>query len=494
MAIISKKSVWQKIPVIIETNTDTGKAEVFISGSTAGLQGNPNAKLLVMKTDNNEARKWDYSFGGRGELKRAYNKANPSNKTTNFSKEVYTTGLDNFNKVRAITLNDDKSYSDLKNPAQIAAKKETLVQTTFVPGVISNGQTVTKDGKVIPAPVVSPSPDPEDQNVDSDSNSAPPAPVLPAPGDVPDPEGTISATRGKSLGPGVKTPATLRYPMGQAPAGFPFDFIQITSYKYVPSGLDYINTPNKAGEGVESRYATEDPITTVSLPMQPNLSESHSVGWGGDSLDPIKAMLAGASLKAINNITSVKNIMNTLGDLGNNISSLATDPATRDFIKAYFAGQAVGANITGRTTGQVINPNMELLFNGPSLRTFNFQFRLTPRDEPEANMIRQIIKSFKANMAVQRSTSNLFLMSPNIFKLKYISGDGSTATDQHPFLNKFKPCAMTAFNVNYTPDGSYMTFENKSLTSYDISMAFSELEPIYQDDYTNDYNSNDMGF
>ena len=97
-------------------------------------------------------------------------------------------------------------------------------------------------------------------------------------------------------------------------------------------------------------------------------------------------------------------------------------------------------------------------------------------------------------MAVQRSTSNLFLMAPNIFKLKYISGDGSTATEQHPFLNKFKPCAMTGFNVNYTPDGSYMTFENKSLTSYDISMSFSELEPIYQDDYTNDYNSNDMGF
>ena len=330
------------------------------------------------------------------------------------------------------------------------------------------------------------------------ANIAPPPPdppVLPAPGTTL-PEGSLEGadTRGESLS-GDKLPVqTLRYPTGSPPPGFPFDFIQITSYKYVPAGLDYINTPNKVGESVESRYGNQTAITTVSLPMQPNLSESHSVGWGGDSLDPIKAMLASTAMGTIKDIGSIKNIQNELGKLGDNLQSLGNDPDTIQFIAAYFAGQAVGANITGRTTGQVINPNMELLFSGPSLRTFNFQFRLTPRDDTEAKVIRQIIKSFKSNMAVQRSTSNLFLMAPNIFKLKYISGDGSTATEQHPFLNKFKPCAMTGFNVNYTPDGSYMTFENKSLTSYDISMSFSELEPIYQDDYTNDYNSNDMGF
>ena len=46
------------------------------------------------------------------------------------------------------------------------------------------------------------------------------------------------------------------------------------------------------------------------------------------------------------------------------------------FIKAYFAGQAVGRNIVARATGQVLNPNMELLFQGPTLRTVNFNFKL----------------------------------------------------------------------------------------------------------------------
>jgi len=125
------------------------------------------------------------------------------------------------------------------------------------------------------------------------------------------------------------------------------------------------------------------------------------------------------------------------------------------------------------------------------LRTFKFSFKLTPRSADEAIVIRKIIKFFKKNMAAQRSTSNLFLLSPNVFKLKYISGfDGK----QNPYMNKIKPCALSSFNVNYTPDGSYMTYndpKNPSMTSYDIGLSFSEIEPIYADDIDN---TNDMSY
>ena len=300
--------------------------------------------------------------------------------------------------------------------------------------------------------------------------------------------------------PQFKGGGDLRYPLGAPPTGFPFDFIRIAAVKYVPSSLDYIINKT-SNPGAVSRYSGQSEVSSVILPMQPNLSESHSVGWGGDSLDPFRALLANASSGAINAITEDdgSKILAALKEVGSDVvtgaSQFLADPGTRSFVAAYFAGQAVGANVSGRLTGQVINPNMELLFSGPTLRTFNFNFRMTPRSGAEAEMVKKIIRSFKMNMSVQRSDSNLFLRSPNIFQLKYISGDGSDATKQHPFLNKFKPCAMTSFNVNYTPDGSYMTFENKSLTAYDMSLSFSELEPIYQDDYAEDFNTHkDMGF
>ena len=50
-------------------------------------------------------------------------------------------------------------------------------------------------------------------------------------------------------------------------------------------------------------------------------------------------------------------------------------------------------------------------------------------------------------------------------------------------MNKIKPCALRGFNVNYTPDNSYMTYGDGGLTGYDISLTFGEIEPIYANDH-----------
>ena len=33
------------------------------------------------------------------------------------------------------------------------------------------------------------------------------------------------------------------------------------------------------------------------------------------------------------------------------------------------------------------------------------------------------------------------------------------------------------------PENSYMTYENSSMVSYNLQLAFKELEPIFNDDY-----------
>ena len=57
-------------------------------------------------------------------------------------------------------------------------------------------------------------------------------------------------------------------------------------------------------------------------------------------------------------------------------------------------------------------------------------------------------------------------------------------------LNRFKECALTNCSVNYTPDGSYMSYndsnpDGRSMTAYELSLSFNELEPIFDDDYEN---------
>ena len=282
----------------------------------------------------------------------------------------------------------------------------------------------------------------------------------------------------------------LRYPR-QSLEAYGYDYIQITAYEYEPSGIEVGKSLKTGFKGSNKRFSRK--YETIQLPMQPQLSESTAVSWGGDTLNAAQAAGARAAFESIESFSGdggFRGAIDALGDGLNDLVGLAKDDRTKQAISAYFAGQAVGANVLGRATGQVINPNLELLFSGPNLRSFSFNFTLTPRDSQEAEVVRKIVRAMKRNMTPQRSSEALFLKSPRIFELEYIFGDTNR---EHPFMNKFKPCACTSFTVNYTPDGSYMTYRGEpSMTSYQISMSFGEIEPIYSDEYKD--NGQTMGF
>jgi len=282
----------------------------------------------------------------------------------------------------------------------------------------------------------------------------------------------------------------LRYPR-QSLEAYGYDYIQITAFDYEPSGIEVGKSLKTGFKGSNRRFSRN--YETIQLPMQTGLSESTAVSWGGDTLNAAQAAGARAAMESIDSFrgdTGFRGAIDALGDGLNDLVGLAKDDGTKSALSAYFAGQAVGANVLGRATGQVINPNLELLFSGPNLRSFSFNFTLTPRDSEEARIVRKMVRAMKRNMTPQRSSEALFLKSPRIFELEYIYGEGNTP---HPFMNKFKPCACTGFTVNYTPDGSYMTYRGEpSMTSYQIAMSFGEIEPIYSDEYKD--NEQNMGF
>ena len=282
---------------------------------------------------------------------------------------------------------------------------------------------------------------------------------------------------------------TLRYPR-QSLEAYGYDYIQITAFDYEPSGLETGKGLRPNFKGKNKRFSR--PYETIQLPMQTGLSEATSVSWGEDTLNAVQASLARFAGTAAEKVIQgdMKCVGKSISESFNELTALAKDDGTKAAVKAYFAGQAVGVNnLNARSEGQVINPNLELLFSGPNLRVFNFNFTLTPRDPEEARTVRSIIRAMKRNMTPQRSSEALFLKTPRIFQLEYIYGEGNVP---HPFMNKFKPCACTNFSVNYTPDGSYMTYRGEpSMTSYQIAMSFGEIEPIYADEYKNE---NNMGF
>jgi len=270
----------------------------------------------------------------------------------------------------------------------------------------------------------------------------------------------------------------------EGPLIYPFDIsstkqdvIKFDMLKYKPKKFD----SEKFGFGERERNFTNDSIGTVILPIPSGISDTNAANWNSGEMNAAEVALANVALSGITE--GGAGFFSGVEDAAKKVSENAGEVKTA--AAAALAGQA--ANVTGllsRTTGAIINPNMELLFQAPTLRPFNFTFKMSARNDTEAKTIIKIIRFFKQGMSPQKSSSNLFLKSPHTFKIRYLLRGQNG--NEHPYIGKIKECALQSFTVNYTPEGQYATFRDGVLVSYEITMQFQELEPIFNSDYPND--------
>ena len=220
-------------------------------------------------------------------------------------------------------------------------------------------------------------------------------------------------------------------------------------------------------------------IGVITLPIPARIGDSNTVDWGSAPLNPLEEALAELAQGFFDG--GVEGAGKSLDKKGKDIQGAIKSGDLSASIKSIFLGSAVNASAAKRAYGSVINNNVEVLFNGPGLRSHSFSFLFYPRDPKEAIMVRQIIRAFKQSMSVKRSESSLLLKPPHTFAIQYMTS-GQKA---HPYLTRFKECALTTCSVDYTPDGTYMTYggDEKSMTAYSMGLTFSELEPIFDDEY-----------
>ncbi len=262
------------------------------------------------------------------------------------------------------------------------------------------------------------------------------------------------------------------------------DFMKIDMMAYQARSLQ--KGIKKGTLGLSERSLTTDRtiLGSVILPIPGAINDSQQVSWNEDTINPFQLAVANIALTMIE-----KNIGAGVDVAASAVQEALNTPDTKKALGTYIGGMAAQSqNLLQRTTGAVMNPNMELLFNGPKLRNFSYAFTLAPRNKKEAMDVIKIIRFFKQGMAPIRSKSRLFLKSPHTFRIAYKQNAGQNAafgTNDHPYLNKFKECALRAFNVNYTPNGTYSTYEDGVMTAYQITMNFNEMTPIYNDDYGN---------
>ena len=243
------------------------------------------------------------------------------------------------------------------------------------------------------------------------------------------------------------------------------------------SGVAGLNK-TAAGENSNKEEFGKSIIGSIFLPIPDGVTDQNKVNFGEGKLNPLQKFTTGAALEFFQG--KVKKEEST----GSVLKRKLKDPNTKRALENLIAGSATGVDtdeLLARTQGSILNNNLALLFKGPTLRSFTFQFVLSPRDSGESEQVRQIIRALKQSSAAQRTRGGTFLGAPNTYRLEFLNG-----LRPRGFLPRIKECALLSVGVNYMPENSYMTYEDTSMVSYSLSLSFQELESLYNDDYDSD--------
>jgi hypothetical protein len=305
----------------------------------------------------------------------------------------------------------------------------------------------------------------------------------------------------------------LRYPYARL--GNESDYLRIEIAEFTPPPLtldnfigkegsdDKIDLNDKAnfqlttasktiGSKIDALRNLKNVKHTIYLPIPEQISDTTQISWGEGTLNPAEAFGISFGNNFFKEPTDA--LGNALKLITAGVGGLSNNPQLQRALQNALSATAVGAlggnvsanQLISRATGQVFNPNLELLFDGVGLRNFQFNFDFFPRDKKEAEEVILIIRTLKKRMSANRNASGnasvkgVFISAPHIFQLTYMKGG-----KKHPVLNSFLPMALVDLQINYTGSNTYSTFWDGTPTHMQMSLAFKELNPIYAEDYDN---------
>ena len=254
------------------------------------------------------------------------------------------------------------------------------------------------------------------------------------------------------------------------------DVIKFTMLEFKPRK---ISGGAAAGLGkISKREKGRKGIGTVMLPVPGGITDQNNADWGDGRANPLQ--VAGLDIAGSAIASGLEGGGTAAANQLKGLAKSATE--AKKLLGGFFAAGAVGLDpneVLARTQGAVINPNLELLFKGPTLRPFNFTFQMGARNSDESDEIMKILRFFKQGSAPQRTEAQMLIKAPHTFQIEYLHRGKN-----NKYLNLIKECALLSVGVNYTPNNNYATFANGAPVSIELSLGFKELDPVFNDDYT----------
>lgn len=287
---------------------------------------------------------------------------------------------------------------------------------------------------------------------------------------------------------GVSEPsANIRYPRDFHPDTSNIEYVKFTFWKY-KEGKGQLGSGGNVGD---DNYYTDESIYEpaggfpglIVVNMPQDINTQFGAQWGGKQFGFLsKQIVKGGGDLSQGNIGGT---FDALGKLVQSVTKDGTEAAKAAASAAIVAGinkiPGVGGNLTMNdlvqgSASKILNPNVELMYEGPTLRTLAMNMKLFARTPSEAEDIKNIGKAFR-KAAVPSSKNNRFIKVPPLLKVQFMKG--SVDNVNLPMYRRF---AITAVQVNFTPDGQYTPYYDGKLPAIDIALELQETKIIFAED------------
>lgn len=294
------------------------------------------------------------------------------------------------------------------------------------------------------------------------------------------------------------------------------DYVKFRFVKYTPpfAASNSNNYISATGDGVSGESVNiynnsiagfeETGLPSIVMYMPEDIGAEYGATWGGKGFTNTGADLMkgfGSFANAESPQAGAGKVAQVLGNVMQRGDALIADAVAQGINKlpGKIGGSVDINDVLGGVGGVILNPNAELLFSGFDLRSFGLNFKMSPKNGKEAEMIRDIVTTFKkaslpslgakpsntfknvfkneGPSAEENKNNSNYIGVPNFCIVEFMKGK-----NQHPYLTQFKPCAITSVKVSYTPDGQYSTYSDGSPVATQLTLAFTESKLVYSNE------------
>ncbi len=249
-----------------------------------------------------------------------------------------------------------------------------------------------------------------------------------------------------------------------------------THYQTVQGGEEDVVYQGQTSNSLARKFTGNYVRTTssIALFMPEDVQSDYKSSWSSTDLgitgSIMDAWAGKGDLTTMEGWESVgKQVANSAGDVAKMNAVKVANTITPFNVKdAYQLSNAI-----------VENPYTEVMFKGVDNRTFEYSFKLMPRNREEQLMIKKIVDTLKFHRAPEKKVTgnNLYWSYPSTFDLSFLKSDGQ----ENEWLFKHSTCAMTGLSIKQGGDGFYSSYTDGSPFYTTVSMSFTELEILDKD-------------